>query len=554
MKKNKIDFTIVFLLGGVILLTQCKTNDLIPKKMQEMDPSYVAAYMPTVSGVSNNGGILAFSDINAFNAAYDLLTDSSNSHRIDPNDSSCATDPILDAFENNLNFTSIRKIFENNECTFLENGGDPEYFTDCHIDDDVFAAFMNDEYMVIIGEELFYWPGENLIYSVPLAQTSKMYDFKNNNKSALAAGVEFLTAVMLNEDCSSAYKWKMASSGSNVVNFTWVGTGSPRSSTSKLTWTINGVPNATYDNQNSFSHTFPAQGIYTVCCHLYDDKGTPGKGDDCESGPFCFDVDVSNCSASFSFVEIGTTINFINESTTSIINPTCDWDFGDNTPHSSSFSPSHTYTCNGEKIVKLKITTVDCPAGKTFESKVNVSDADCCNKKYKDNGVVKWDNGKQMIKWKFKLNVVMGLNQHVTAKIVYYNKKHKFRHRKPANLDINFEKTSGGTVWTEAEMGLTDQTAHCECAVIFTVDESPTQSTTATKKLHVKNKLMPIGTDKGSLVRLNRNLPFKVEYIANSFKRCESSWSGATSDPVEGWINGVFNPTVSGGNFDCSEK
>jgi hypothetical protein len=68
---------------------------------------------------------------------------------------------------------------------------------------------MNEQYMVIIGEDLYYWPGENLIYSIPLSQSSKMYNFKNNNTSALEAGVQFLTAIMVENDCSSAFKWKM---------------------------------------------------------------------------------------------------------------------------------------------------------------------------------------------------------------------------------------------------------------------------------------------------------------------------------------------------------
>jgi hypothetical protein len=66
---------------------------------------------------------------------------------------------------------------------------------------------------------------------------------------------------MVENDCSSAFKWKMASSGSNVVDFTWCGTGGLRTSTSKISWTINGVDMSIYYNQNTFSHTFPAQGI-----------------------------------------------------------------------------------------------------------------------------------------------------------------------------------------------------------------------------------------------------------------------------------------------------
>ena len=409
--------------------------------------------------------------------------------------------------------------------------------------------------MVIIGEDLYYWPGENLIYSIPLSQSSKMYNFKNNNTSALEAGVQFLTAIMVENDCSSAFKWKMASSGSNVVDFTWCGTGGLRTSTSKISWTINGVDMSIYYNQNTFSHTFPAQGIYTVCCHLYDDKGTLNKDDDCETIPYCVEIDVSNCSPSFSQTSTGKTYYFTDLSTTAIISPTYDWDFGDGSPHSTAQNPSHTYACNGDRVVKLTITTPDCTTGKTFiGQKFNVNEANCCNKKTKDHGVVRWDHGHQLIKWKFKLNVVMGLNQHVTAKIVYYKKKNKFRHRKANTLDIDFS-IPNLLINYPGEMGTTNVGSACECSDVYPVMENPQPYKSDVKKLHVKNKLVPMGVQKKDLVRLNKNLIFRVEYSVDLKKRSDSRWPGSTWDSIEdGYIDGAFNPTDDvNGDFDCTE-
>lgn len=516
MKENKIYlaiFATLFLFGGAILLSQCKKNDLGKNKLQKKDFTSITAYMPAISGVGNNGGILAFSNMTAFNDAYELLSDSCEKHEYGDDDSSCYDDPILDAFESNLNFTSIRKIFEDEECNFLDNGGDPENFVDCHIDDDVYAAFMNSDYMVIIGEDLYYWPGNNLIYSVPLAESAKMYDFKNTNKSAHAAGVNFLTAVVLTE-CSAAFNMKLVSTTSKRVDIEYKGT---VSGTSRFSWEIDGTHISLYDNDDNFSHTFTMQGKHKVCCTVFDDKGTPNKGDDCEN-EVCQEIEVASCAPSFSFTNSGPNYSFTDLSKTDQPITSWEWDFNDGSPHSFLQNPTHTFTCNADRTVTLMIKTADCLNGKSFQKSFYVGGIDCCNRKTpRFHGKFTFDDGKKKIKWVFKINMVMGLDQHAKAKMKNFHKKGNRWKKRKAELNIDFvrgDNLNSGI----GELSKTNFATGCDCKAKVDAPESPS-ATYNRKKLKVKNKLVGFLTgtvERNKLVRLNRDdFDFHVKYYRN---------------------------------------
>ncbi|HTN46155.1 MAG TPA: PKD domain-containing protein [Flavipsychrobacter sp.] len=107
-----------------------------------------------------------------------------------------------------------------------------------------------------------------------------------------------------------------------------------------------GSPNS---GQQNPTHTYLAAGAYSVTLVVTDSAG-------------CFDsltktnyIKVYKPVAAFStndtFICPGNTATFTNQSTGSISN--YDWDFGDNTPHVNTVSPTHLYTTVGTYTVRL---------------------------------------------------------------------------------------------------------------------------------------------------------------------------------------------------------
>ena len=137
------------------------------------------------------------------------------------------------------------------------------------------------------------------------------------------------------------------------------------------------------------------------------------------------------------------------------------------------------------------------------------------NRKFKTHGFVKFDNDKKKIKWIFKINMVLGMNQHVKAKMKFWEKKANHWKKRKANLDINFK--GDGTAGV-GRLAKTSSSTGCECKDFINVPESPSGSEHE-KKLKVKHSLVNFGVgviERDKLVRLNRDdVDFHVEYIWN---------------------------------------
>ncbi len=112
------------------------------------------------------------------------------------------------------------------------------------------------------------------------------------------------------------------------------------------------------DNTNAYtmnpSHTYSANGIYTVCLNITDSANF------CTSA-ICKTVNINcittgSCNANFTFSNcVNGTMQFWNMSTNVSNQTAYSWNFGDNT-FGFGNNPSHTYTANGTYSVCLSLT------------------------------------------------------------------------------------------------------------------------------------------------------------------------------------------------------
>ncbi len=111
------------------------------------------------------------------------------------------------------------------------------------------------------------------------------------------------------------------------------------------------------------SYTCPGMtGVYKICLTATDPDSNTLRPQACvtvtptpKPAQLAFDKGYNSCAA-HNFV-----VTFANLSTTSNCPITWDWDFGDGSPHSSSFSPVHTYVNPGTYNVTLTMTIVGTP-------------------------------------------------------------------------------------------------------------------------------------------------------------------------------------------------
>jgi PKD repeat protein len=123
------------------------------------------------------------------------------------------------------------------------------------------------------------------------------------------------------------------------------------------------------------SHTYSAAGTYNVCLIS---TGTNPNGVSC-SDTTCTTVTVSSSSgqpcianAAFSSSVVGMNASFTNTSTCISCNSTTyAWNFGDGSPISTAFAPTHTYAASGVYNVCLKVTGVDTAGNTCIDSVCN---------------------------------------------------------------------------------------------------------------------------------------------------------------------------------------
>ena len=147
--------------------------------------------------VYNQNNILHFKDEKCMKEVYDELqveldnyevyeqqnmaTILANEAPMEANDQMIPDEPVLDKFEDNLQFRSWRRYAEEEEFAFLsQEGNTPSQFKDdCPLMDDIFASFVNPEGLVFVGKALFYVVSQSLTYIITDGDLATVKAIKN---------------------------------------------------------------------------------------------------------------------------------------------------------------------------------------------------------------------------------------------------------------------------------------------------------------------------------------------------------------------------------------
>ena len=132
-----------------------------------------------------------------------------------------------------------------------------------------------------------------------------------------------------------------------LVSFDAVGSSDPDGTITSYVWDFAGVAGSGVNP----THTFPADGTYTVTLTVTDDDGA--------TDVFAADVTVANVAPVASFTQSSANLTASFQSTATDVDGsiiTHSWDFGDGSPISDGASQSHTYVAGGTYLVTLTVT------------------------------------------------------------------------------------------------------------------------------------------------------------------------------------------------------
>lgn len=393
-------------------------------------------------GISSYRGMLKFQDEATLNNSYDqLLLAYQQEEGKGAKEPPCAVEPVLDGFEDQFQFSSLRRTDLQAECEALDRGADPETIR-TSIPDFILATFLSPDHTIIVG---------NLIYYLPSLQ--EVYQIKDYDMNALAALQQGTSPYLLKNvepvfvgggDCSADFAVN-TDYQSTTVGFTFTGT-------------PNGGQGATFywefgDGQTSMeknpSHDYGSNGSYQVCLtietigneHCYD--------------RICKEVQVGGggCQAFFLFNENGNPgeLCFLDNSQFIGNVTSWNWNFGDGSASVQTANPCHKFPCDKTFYVTLQISTSDgCTSAITQPVWVNSNS--CCASEAHHDGQAYYNNGENRILWG-QWHIQLPFLRRVHAKMINYRRKSNgnwARDKTDMRLEVE------GTVYTEGAAG-------CKC-------------------------------------------------------------------------------------------
>jgi PKD repeat protein len=443
-------------------------------------------------GVSLGDNILIFDDFQTFTNVYedlDNLSDGAEDPYVETDDDIFVDDdPILEEFENNLGFQSLRKIFLLQEHQMLITGFDPEMIPDPFTDDDVLLACLNSNSMVQIDNLLYWFKAEDEIYIIPLEYASIIDELIKSDNILSYSGVTLFDtgARGTTGTCDASF---VANGFGNALSGQFVFNGSPLPATGvQFKWIFG---DGTQSTQQNPTHVYASAGTYRVYLTIVTpDTCTATKYIDIKAG--------APCSAYFRHDKTGEEcrIVFTDKSTTNAGNITSwEWSFPGGTPstYNGQFPGTVLYNCNGEKVVTLKIkNSQGCTD--IYTEKIEVTSCECCKKKQKIRRNTEFNGGANKIKWVQKQNQNI-FSPRVAGKMKHYKRKNNGGWKKvKADLEIKL-----------SEFVYSDDTAGCSCKNEVSVNDSKSKKSRKIKLKHLIGQKFD-----GKLEK-----PWKAEFIVD---------------------------------------
>lgn len=471
MKKFKLFFKrppIVYIgimaVVAVLIFAMCKKEQILGNQTTAPVPpnQAVASRCGSCGNVSMWNDMLSFPDMDMFVAVYDELEEAS-ANADDPypdtddnldNEPFIDDDIVLQEFEQSLGFNSLRAIWLLIEHAALEEGNDPENLPEAPFTDDVLMAMLNGQHLVRIGDQIYWFQNEDVIYLISVESYGQIDEIINSGKPLEYSGVEVLNGVEGTRGACNA-DFYFQSPGS-ALTYQFIYSGSPTAGV-QYKWSFGDGSTSTDANP---THTYASQGPYTVCLTIVTDSCTDQKCVNLQVGALCFPL--------FTMSETGVKCEtqFIDRSFTLGGNITSwEWQFSGGTPatFTGQFPPPVTFVCNGEREISLKITT-SSGCTQTISRSVKITSCECCKKKDKVKGNKTYNNGKNQIFWKQKQNHFP--RRVVKAKMIHYKKKNNGKWKKSrAELFVELK----GKVY-----GVSESSCSCEIPIPIEAERSKT--------------------------------------------------------------------------------
>ena len=507
-----------------------------------------------------DGTYLVFQDLNEFAQAYSYLK-SVEEVTSEEFPQGGTDQPLLDQWENQRNFFSMRRTYFVNEELALQAGVDPKDIPDLPFLDDAIATILSVDGIVQIGDTIHYIsPVINA--RAPIQQKERLKQIIRGSAPTpqdIENGIEFTEHGLLN-DCFADFEVSVDHETRTVV-VTYTGTsiwGGDRN----IEWSGAG---GLHTNEEHFTHTYSTPGEKEICVTFseydiikvekvrYYPKDTTIEVTDSidASGNvytkdtivtiwkreiyevdqkvlICFDkqcktIDIGGCNPDFSYT-IGNDnrVYFVNKSSVKEGKITqYHWDFGDGTS-SNEPNPTHTYDCNRTYIVTLTIYSTQCPEGyKSFSREVKARSAACCDR----NPKIKWrskfrpndPSETKKIEYKYDMgawcndppyNCCVPCGQDFKAGIKYYEKRKKRKwwqgkwKKVKAKLDVDFD----GKIYAKDKNG-------CFCSYERTLVATP-ESEYAHKYIF-EDALSGTGIGTDKLHWMKEKSPVYINYSVN---------------------------------------
>ena len=400
---------VLFAVFSLILIFSCKKEESFKTENQtngaDNNPAFLLTSSSSDSIITRSTNLdVEYSKVNVVNGMleFDSKSDFADVvHDLSVIDTSHYTDsitydsledePVLRAFEDELNFTSLRRAHHNRRVDLINNDN---FTPDTDPDTLIFASPMvktlfNQDLEIKIGNAIYKFLNKHDDFCINVTGDNKFsivnsIEEKEGNAQNMAnelakplVSLKTSTgAKLIRADCRANFNF------SHVNNSTYsisnLSTSGVHSGTPKYTWTLNGTqfstsanpPNKQLNDGDKVCLTMVIQGNQGNKCH---DKKCKTLNAGCEAD---FKYDRQSGSK---------TVDFTNKSTTAQGSiSSYEWKFGDG--HTSySKNPSHQYQKEGKFQVCLKITTNTGCTNEYCEN-IRVKD-DCC------------ENGDKQKKW-----------------------------------------------------------------------------------------------------------------------------------------------------------
>ncbi len=328
------------------------------------------------TGVTNVNNRLVFTSMESMRAIYTRLQTETNAYRDTrpaPTDGVFQDeDPILEKFEQQLVFKSIRRLNLESEFQQLESGIEPFSLKRMtRLKDKTMNTLLNKDNVIQIGNVIYLFKTKDYVIKIDNKDENALANVLvgKNPLTIKNVTIQSGTAKAVgNEPCEIDFSFSGNMTGSTVT-FSILGT--PIAGTT-YQWNFGDGQTSSQANP---THTYSNQGMaYNVTLQI-------NRGDTCFATK-TYNVPVNQaCVALFSQQEIpnlpgGMAFHSLSTTIAGTITNWA-WTFGDGGTGTGA-NPTHTYTCDGTFQVTLTITT-STGCTRSFTKQVTVASIHCCD-------------------------------------------------------------------------------------------------------------------------------------------------------------------------------